>query len=170
MRKTILFLSILIAIATTQKSASAQTVADAAREARNSKPQSKPSRGVQHKVYTNETLGASPSAYEVPGKMVTSRVPESRSAKTTALQWKAAIASQKNVVEVLRAQIEKTEKSIQFVTANGYSNGPQYNAEQKKRQDGVAIAKKRLEQEQQKLDEMKESARKEGFGSAVYDQ
>lgn len=168
MRKTIFF-SILLAIPGDHSSAAAQSLADAAREARDSKQLNNP-RGAQRKVYTNETLAASSHEDPASEKKPSDRQPQTTSVKkTTALQWKAAIASQKNAVEALQAQIEKAEKSIQFVTANGHSNGPQHNAEQKKSLDQLVIAKKKLEQEKQKLEEMKETARKEGFSSVVYE-
>lgn len=163
-----LLVSILIVLALSQLPAHSQTLADAAREARESKSQSK--KATPPKVYTNDSLNLVASD-DVASVTKTSREPEKSGAKkTTALQWKAAIASQKNVVTAMQAQIDKTEKSIQFVTANGYSNGPAYNAAQKRKQDEVESEKGRLEQEKQKLEALKEAARKAGFGSAVYDQ
>jgi predicted nucleic acid-binding protein len=167
MRKTFTLL-FLAAIAAQCRAQSAPTLADAARAARESK-QSAESAKANHKVYTNENLppAAIKDAEDAREKESPLTAPGK---KTTALQWKAAIASQKNLVFAHQDRIEKAEKSIQFVTASGYANGKQYNAEQKRRQDQLEAEKKKVEQEKQKLDEMKEAARKAGFGSAVYDQ
>ena len=170
MRKTITLLVFLAASQATQCQSPSPTVADAARAARENK-QAAESEKSNHKVYTNENLPPAAikdtTAEAAPTKEGPLAVPGK---KTTALQWKAAIASQKNLVAVHQDRIEKAEKTIQFLTANGYSNGPQYNAEQKKRQDQLDIEKHKLEQEKQKLDEMKDAARKAGFGNVVYDQ
>jgi hypothetical protein len=160
--------SILMFQASTQSPAPTQTLADAAREARENKSQSK--KGTPPKVYTNDSLNVVASDDAASAPATSREQANSGTKKTTALQWKAAIASQKNVVTAMQAQIDKTEKSIQFVTANGYSNGPAYNAAQKRKQDEVELEKARLEQEKQKLEALKEAARKAGFGSAVYDQ
>src|SRR2546430_1184197 len=142
MRKTISLLPFLIAFAALSHAQSAPTVADAARAARESKQSAAPEKS-NRKVYTNENLPAA----AIKDTADASREKESRltapGKKTTALQWKAAIASQKNLVDAHQDRIEKAEKSIQFVTANGYSNGPQYNAEQKKRQDQLQIEKQK---------------------------
>src|SRR5437763_6747483 len=128
MRKTISLLPFLIAFAALAHGQSAPTLADAARAARENK-QPTGSEKSNHKVYTNENLPAAAIKDTAEG----SREKEDRlivpGKKTTALQWKAAIASQTSLVSAHQDRIEKVEKSIQFVTANGYSNGPQYNAE-----------------------------------------
>lgn len=162
--------SILALLALGPIPSQSQTLADAAREAREKKSQNQ-KEPARSKVYTNDTLNIVPNDEAASASKTSPHEKEiSGAKKTTALQWKAAIASQKNVVTAMQSQIEKMEKSIQFVTANGYSNGPEYNAAQKRKQDQVEIEKGRLEQEKQKLEAMKEAARKAGFGSAVYDQ
>src|SRR5437868_11802611 len=167
MRKKITFL-LLTAFLAAGHSQSAPTLADAARAARESK-QAAESEKSHSKVYTNENLPAAAIKDSAEASQEKDSPLTAPGKKTTALQWKAAIASQKNLVAAHQDRIEKAEKSIQFVTANGYSNGPQYNAAQTKRQDQLEIEKQKLAQEKQKLDEMKEAARKAGFGNVVYD-
>ncbi len=172
MGKTLALFSVMLGMSLGYLSApcESQTLADAAREARENKQPANKS-NASHKVYTNESMNAARSEDTDAGeaKPTDKKSSGAEVKKTTALQWKAAIALQKTKVDALQSQIEKAGKTIQFVTANGYSNGPEYSAEQKRRMDRVEIAKRKLEQEKQKLEDMKESARKAGFGSAVYD-
>src|SRR6266404_8989128 len=104
MRKTITRLLSLIAFATLSHAQSAPTVADAARAARENK-QSAESAKSNHKVYTNENLPAA----AIKDTAEASHEKESRSTapgkKATALQWKAAIASQKNLVAAHQERI-----------------------------------------------------------------
>src|SRR5437868_4361734 len=59
--------------------------------------------------------------------------------------------------------------SVHFVEANRYYNGVQYNQYQLKKQQEAQRMKKQLDGEKKTLGNMQESARKAGFGSAVYD-
>jgi hypothetical protein len=49
------------------------------------------------------------------------------------------------------------------------SNCVQWNEEQKRKQDQVETMKGELEQQQKRLEDLQEAARKQGFGSSVYD-
>ena len=163
--------SILLLLMCGQMLAQSQTLADAAREAREKKFPDKKITS-RKKIYTNETLVLS-SESDAPSTPSPKEQEYSATKKTTALQWKADIARQKNVVTALQSKIEQVEKSIQFVNVSDYYNeqqATQYNAVQKRKQGQVEIAKGRLEQEKQKLEALKEAARKAGFGSSVYDQ
>ncbi len=82
---------------------------------------------------------------------------------------KAVIQVQKTRVAALKAQIDKLSASIHYVEANRYSNGVQYNQYQRQKQQEVDRMRQQLMQEQTKLADMQEAARKAGFGSAVYD-
>jgi hypothetical protein len=95
--------------------------------------------------------------------------PGTPSDPNAAAQWKATIQAQKNVIDSLQAEIEKVNDSIRFVQANRYSNGVEYNEYQVKKQQEVERLKKQMEGEKKKLEDLQESARKAGFGSAVYE-
>jgi hypothetical protein len=84
-------------------------------------------------------------------------------------QWKAAIQAQKNSVADLQRQVDQLNASIHFVEANRYTNGVQYNQYQAKKQQESQRIQKRLDGEKKKLADMQEAARRQGFGSVVYE-
>jgi hypothetical protein len=84
-------------------------------------------------------------------------------------QWKETIQHQKEAVASMQSQLDKLNDSIHFVEANRYSNGVQYNQYQAKKQEEAQRMQKQLDEQKKKLADMQESARREGFGSAVYD-
>jgi hypothetical protein len=87
----------------------------------------------------------------------------------SARQVKTTILAQKSSIEAMQSEINKLNDSIHFVEANHYSNGAEYNQHQAKKQQEVERLQKQLEEQKKKLEDMQESARKAGFGSAVYD-
>ena len=84
-------------------------------------------------------------------------------------QMKTAIARQKALIDDLKSHIEKLNDSIQFVEANGYTNGVRYNKVQARKQQEVERMRGQLSELQRDLEQMQESARKAGYGSAVWD-
>ena len=83
--------------------------------------------------------------------------------------WKSQIQTQKSNIEQLQQQIADVSSSIQYAGANCVSNCEQWNEHQRHKQEQVETMKSQLEQLQQQLEEMQESARKQGFGSSVYE-
>jgi hypothetical protein len=84
-------------------------------------------------------------------------------------QWKSQIQAQKAAVAQLQSDIATVSDSIQYAGANCVSNCVQWNEEQKRKQDQVETMKAALEEQQKRLEDLQESARKRGFGSSVYD-
>ncbi len=84
-------------------------------------------------------------------------------------ELKTAIRSQKEAIARAQAQLDKFNASIHYVVANEYTNGVQYNQYQAKKQEEAQRYQEQLNEAKQKLQDMQESARREGFGSAVYD-
>jgi hypothetical protein len=84
-------------------------------------------------------------------------------------QWKSQIQSQKASIAQLQSNIATVGDSIQYAGANCVSNCVQWNEDQKRKQDQVESMKGELEQQQKQLEDLQESARKQGFGSSVYD-
>jgi uncharacterized coiled-coil protein SlyX len=95
--------------------------------------------------------------------------PDAGAVMKTAEQWKAAIQQQKSVVADLKSHIEKLQDSIRFVEANRYRNGVESNKVQADKQKEVQRLQEQLDGFQKNLENMQESARKAGFGSAVWD-
>jgi len=84
-------------------------------------------------------------------------------------QMRTAIAGQKALIDELKSRIDKLNDSIQFVEANAYTNGVQYNKVQARKQQEVERMRGQLSELQRDLEQMQEKARKAGYGSAVWD-
>ena len=82
---------------------------------------------------------------------------------------KAQIQQQKNNVASLEAQIASLNASIQFAPPNCVENCVQWNEVQKQKQSQVENMRLQLSDQKKHLEEMQESARKQGYGSSVYD-
>lgn len=90
--------------------------------------------------------------------------------KYTAGDWAAQIQAQKSAVANLQSQIQETGGSIQYAGANCVSNCAEWNEQQKRKQDQVEAMKTVLDGDQQKLEQMQDAARQQGYGSSVYEQ
>jgi hypothetical protein len=148
-----------------------QSLGDVARQQRQ-KQQAKDSRAT-HKVVTNEEIPESPDAASSDSsESERSEAPSSPAAaagKKTAEQWKVQIQAQKARIAALQEHVGKLNDSVHFVEANRYYNGVQYNQYQLKKQQEAQRLQKQLDGEKKTLENMQESARKAGFGSAVWD-
>jgi hypothetical protein len=83
--------------------------------------------------------------------------------------WKTQIQAQKNYLVSLQNQISELANSIQFAGGSCVSNCVQWNEEQLRKQEQLESMKAQLEQQQKGLEEFQDAARKQGFGSSVYD-
>jgi hypothetical protein len=83
--------------------------------------------------------------------------------------WKSQIVAQKGVIASLEQEIKGLGDSIHFAGGNCIANCAQWNERQQQKQQEVDTMKAQLEEQQKALEEMQEAARKEGFGSTVYD-
>jgi hypothetical protein len=154
-----------------------QSLGDVARQARQKKTQvnDTPGKDLQsRKVVTNDEIPEQ-AASTADGSGadqshdLASHHTSSEPGKLSAERWKGLIQAQKNVVSSLQEQIDKLNSSIHFVEANLYVNGPQYNKRQAQKQQEVERAQAQLEEQKKRLEDMQESARKQGYGSSVYD-
>jgi uncharacterized protein YukE len=84
-------------------------------------------------------------------------------------QFKSAITRQKAAITDLKSRIDKLNSSIHFVEANAYRNGVEYNKVQAQKQQEVERLQGQLNEQQRGLEQMQETARKAGYGSAVWD-
>jgi hypothetical protein len=123
------------------------------------------------KVYTNEDLGEPPDGLaQKSGGSTKQTDPHAKPlGSKTAEQWKAEIAAQKAAIANLQNQIQKVNSSIRFAQTAATWNGVRRNERQEQKMDDVQQMQQQLAEEQKSLEEMQESARREGFGSSVYE-
>jgi len=95
--------------------------------------------------------------------------PNSGDRDARAEQLKSRIQAQKSAIAGLEAEISSLSESIHYAGGNCVANCESWNERQKQKQDQVESMKAQLEEQKKQLENMQESARKQGFGSAVYD-
>ena len=69
----------------------------------------------------------------------------------------------------MQRQIDEINESIHFAPGNCVENCAQWNERQQEKQRQVEGMQAQLEEQRKRLEEMQESARKQGYGSSVYD-
>lgn len=84
-------------------------------------------------------------------------------------QWKSQIQAQKSAIAELQHEITALGDSIHYVGGNCVENCAQWNERQQQKQQQVDSMKAQLEEQQHHLEETQDTARKQGFGSSVYD-
>ena len=145
-----------------------QSLADAARQSRQQKmkdTQAAP------KVITNDEIPEHVGPTETTSyssHVALGSSPEFGSRKMSADQWKSQIQAQKNAIASLQREIANFSASIHFPVAC-LKNCPQRNERQLQKENRVEVLKAQLDQQQKHLEDLQESARKQGFGSSVYD-
>ncbi len=82
---------------------------------------------------------------------------------------RSAVQSQKSAIASLKEEIASLTNSIHYAGGNCIANCVQWNERQKQKQDEVERMKGQLDEQEKHLEDMQESARKQGFGSSVYD-
>jgi hypothetical protein len=187
MRRSVLLasaVSLLAALALAQDSPS---LGDLARQQREQKAQSKAIPGKSAKapkLITNENLprhtetpslvpvamqGSSPAKSGASSSADTAKTATADAGKQSADDIRLQIQQQKTQVASLQAQITTLSDSIQFAPPNCVENCVQWNEAQKQKQAQVENMKLQLEDATKHLEQMQESARKQGYGSSVYD-
>src|SRR5262249_47846762 len=149
-----------------------QSLGDVARQQRQ-KQSDKPT-STQHRVITDEDIPAHSSDSKDVAKVDAKSSQDEKTGtpintEENAEDLKAKCLAIKQEIKDYQAQINRLRASSQFVEANRYVNGAQYNQHQLAKQQEADRMEKRLEQAKQKFAEMQERARKAGFGSSVYD-
>jgi len=148
------------------------SLGDVARKQRDKQPNVKKPKA--KKVVTEEDIPSHPessgSDEEVPSPhSEKSATPSANDVLKTGDQWKASIAQQKAAVADLKSRIDKLNASIRFVSASAYSNGVEYNKMQARRQQEAQRLQGELDEQKKNLEQMQETARRAGYGSAVWD-
>jgi len=179
-RSLILFSAVAVSLGLLAKAQDEPSMGDVARQARQQK-QNRDTQGKAApaaktpKVITNEEipehLAAAEGLASSDGESHAdpSSLAASDGAKLPAEQWKAQIRAQKDAVNSLQSGIQKLNDSIQFGPGNCVAGCVQWNERQKQKQQEVERARAQLETQKKHLESMQESARKQGYGSAVYD-
>jgi flagellar motility protein MotE (MotC chaperone) len=162
-----------------------QSLGDVARQQRQQKEKSKTAHDQDKdkdakasKVITNEEIpehkAATPEATSDSGSSETtahadSAAPSDGTKPPTEEDVKSQIQAGKGEIASLQKQIDETNESIKFAPANCVSGCEQWNERQKEKQQQVERMQAQLEELKKHLDEMQESARKQGLGSSVYE-
>jgi hypothetical protein len=152
-----------------------QSLGDVARQQRQQKELSASVQGkdtAESKVITNEEIPErrdEPAAAVTKGKGSDLGLPASRGAKQSAEFWKSRIQAQKSNIASLQRRIDEMNGSIRFSSVNCGANCVLRNERQRSKQQQVERMQGQLEQQKKRLEEMQETARRQGYGSSVYD-
>jgi predicted RNase H-like nuclease (RuvC/YqgF family) len=151
------------------------SLGDLARQQRQQKEQSKPAPGKDaktSKVITNEEIPshAEPRSVATASKGNYDALPPApNEPKQPAEHWKSQIIAQKNQISTLQRQVDELNESIRFAPANCVANCVGWNERQREKQQRVELMQSQLEEEKRRLEDLQDSARKQGYGSSVYD-
>ena len=151
------------------------SLSDVARQQRLQKEQSDTAPGkdaAAPRVITNEEIPehTGPEPAVVAGSENGPMPASAGGVKQSAERWKAQILAQKAQIASLQKQMDKVNQSIHF--ANHECAGPrclQWNERQREKQQQVERMQSQLDGQKKRLEEMQESARKQGYGNSVYD-
>lgn len=83
-------------------------------------------------------------------------------------QWRTLIQAQKSALVSMQRQIDRLSESLQH-PETCIAGCTQRNERQREKEVQLDAMKAQLEQRQKMLEELQDAARKQGFGSAVYD-
>jgi hypothetical protein len=148
------------------------SLGDLARQQRQQKEQKTASgKDAKPKVITNEEVPSHPAmaVAAAKGGGLVSATASSDEPKLPASQWKSQILAQKNQIEALQRQVDELSESIRFAPANCASGCVGWNERQREKQQRVERMQQQLEEQKRRLEDMQDSARKQGYGSSVYD-
>jgi len=151
-----------------------QSLGDLARQARQQKQQKDAPETQPPKAARVITDDETPSQAGQPAQTPTSDHPNQRpgSSTTSAVakklspeEWKAQILAQKNLINSTQDKIDKLKASIRF---SAYGNVA-WNQRQIEKQHEVERLETRLNDQKKRLEEMQETAKRQGYGNSVYD-
>ena len=152
------------------------SLGDLARQQRQQKEQSKTAQNKDakaSKVITNEEIPEHTGPAGAPaagGAASQSSLPvPADGAKQQPEHVKSQILAQKNQIATLQGQVDELNESVRFAPANCVENCVGWNERQREKQERVERMQAQLEEEKRRLEDMQDSARKQGFGSSVYD-
>lgn len=123
------------------------------------------------KVITNEEIPEQTNtAGTVPPKNGgNSGASVSKGPKQPAEFWRSRIQTQKSQIAFLKIRIDQVNGSIRFSSFDCGVNCEVRNERQRSKQRQIEQMQAQLEQQTRRLEEMQEAARRQGYGSSVYD-
>jgi hypothetical protein len=151
-----------------------QTLGDVARRQRQQREQSAVMQGkepAESKVITNEEIPEHAGEEPIAGKDKSggSGLPTSKTPKQTADFWRSRIQTEKGQMAYLQRRIDDINASIRFSSVNCGANCVLRNERQRSKQQQVEQMHAELDRQKKRVEQMQESARKQGYGSSVYD-
>ncbi|MFZ1011197.1 MAG: hypothetical protein WAN65_30440 [Candidatus Sulfotelmatobacter sp.] len=173
--RLILILSAVTASSIAVWAQDSPSLGDFARQQRQQKEQSKAAPGKDpktSKIVTNEEMPSrtEPQSARAAGKGNHDALPAAQNEpKQPAEHWKSQIIAQKNQIATLQRQVDELSESIRFAPANCAANCVGWNERQREKQQRVESMQSQLEEEKRRLEDLQDSARKQGYGSSVYD-
>jgi hypothetical protein len=122
------------------------------------------------KIITNEEIPEhfGPTRAAEPGTALVAS-PQQSGEQPGADNVKSQIVQIKNNIASLQSQIADLEQSVHYTGNNCVYGCAQWNENQQKKQQQVETMKQQLAQQQENLEHVQEMARKQGYGSSVYD-
>jgi hypothetical protein len=173
--RLILILSAVMASFAVVWAQDSPSLGDLARQQRQQKEQSKatPDKDAKtSKVITNEELPShtEPQSVHVASKGSHDALPAVQDEpKQSAEHWKAQIIAQKNQIATFQRQVDELSESIRFAPANCVANCVGWNERQREKQQRAESMQSQLDEEKRRLEDLQDSARRQGYGSSVYD-
>jgi hypothetical protein len=151
------------------------SLGDLARQQRQQKEQSKaaPDKDAKtSKIITNEEMPShtEPQSARTAGKGSHDALPAAQDEpKQSAEHWKSQIIAQKNQIATLQRQVDELSESVRFAPANCVANCVGWNERQREKQQRAESMQSQLDEEKRRLEDLQDSARRQGYGSSVYD-
>jgi hypothetical protein len=125
------------------------------------------------RVFTNKDLGAAHITSDISSASTADTAAtakaEATDGKNPPEYWLSEILAQKNAIATLKSNIDQLSASIQYAPGNCVEGCVEWNQRQQEKQQQVDGMKAQLEEMQKQLEDMQENARKQGYGSSVYD-
>ncbi len=163
-------------VAGTAKGQESPSLGDLARQQRQQKEQSRTAPGKDakaSKVITNEEI---PERTEPATRPVASghasqnsMLAPSNGTKEPPEHVKSQILAQKKQIATLQGQVDELNESIRFAPPNCAENCVGWDERQREKQQRAERMQAQLVEEKRRLEDMQDSARKQGYGSSIYD-
>jgi predicted TIM-barrel fold metal-dependent hydrolase len=120
------------------------------------------------KVVTNDDIPESVASIPTAGLTPRNDPSSSGSRKLSAEQWKTLIQAQQKILASMQRAMDRLQSSIRYPEACVVDCAQRVERQRAKEQQ-LESMQARLAEQQKRLEELQEAARKQGFGSSVYE-